>query len=206
MPMIIENPSEVLHRSSFLFCDNISRVDFRLFGVLALYLGLEFSDDLSRIIDTFQQSTHRNSTDQCKLAAMIQLCTSMYNVYLERVSNHLCSMRSAELSVSYIVLSTLGYGNVDEDTARLQLDSDCGIVNVVADRVLSFLQVPNSLSVTAHGVEVQYGGIHSALDQISYSVTVSSPSNNDSELDFSSDDSIFSHYFSSSSSSSDSTY
>lgn len=203
MPMVIEYPREVLHRCSFLYCDNISQVDFRLFGALAPYLGLEFSDDLSRIIDTFQQSTQRNSTDQCKLAAMIQLCTSMYNVYLERVSDHLCSMRSAKLSVSYTILSTLCYGNVDEDTARLQLDLDYGIVNVVVDRVLSFLQVPDSLSIVAHGVEVKYRGIHKALDQISYNVAVSSPSDNESDLDFSSDDSIFSRY---SSSSSDSTY
>ena len=55
--------------------------------------------------------------------------------------------------------------------------------------------MPNSLSVTAHGVEVQYGGIHSALDQISYSVTVSSPSKNESELDFSSMKYIFSFQF-----------
>eukprot|EP00986_Skeletonema_menzelii_P019792 scaffold29125_cov177-Skeletonema_menzelii.AAC.1 len=153
MPLIIGNPNEVLHRSSFLYCDNISRVDFRLFDVLALYLGREFSDDLSRIIGTFQQSTHTNSTSYQGNLAMTQLCTSMYNVYLERISNHLRSMRSAELSVSYIVLSTLGYGNFDEDAARRQLDLDYGIVNVVADRVLSFLHVPDSLSIVAHGVE-----------------------------------------------------
>ena len=84
----------------------------------------------------------------------------------------------------------------------LWLGSVCFSVQAVS--VLSFLlQVPNSLSVTAHGAEVQYGGIHSVLDQISYSVTVSSPSNNESESDFTSDDSIFSHF---SSSSSESTY
>ena len=63
--------------------------------------------------------------------------------------------------------------------------------------LFTFLQVPNSLSVTAHGVEVQYGSIHSALDQIrSYSVTVSSPSNNESELDFSFDETEYDYLIS----------
>ena len=69
-------------------------------------------------------------------------------------------MDVATLIISRIVLNLTSrhspHHHIDEDVVSSQLEEESSIANIVSQRVMSFLKLPKSLDITAHGVEVEY--------------------------------------------------
>lgn len=151
MPLINSSYDDVLQPNVFFGCNRIIQVELRLTCALIPYLGEGINDDIHRITDVFR-ATPRNKT-----AAMKEWIISMNDVYYRRIYMHYHSMSVAECIISLIVLNTTSDDDhcVDDKIIRREL-TGCGIVKNIAGQVMSYIQLPTSMHIMAHGVEVEY--------------------------------------------------
>ncbi len=146
---------DVIRPNAFFGCNQISQVDLRLPNKLVPYVGEEIIADISRITNVFH-ATVRNKT-----GAMRVWSKQANDLCLRRIQIHFDRMSAAEFSMARIVLLTLG-DRFDYMYVRQHFNGGFGfsIVEIVAQQVISFLKLPDSLKFTANGAEGEYYQLH----------------------------------------------
>ena len=145
---------DILSSDAFYGCNQISQVDMRFTDKVVPYIGTEIYEKFIRLTNVFR-ATHRDKT-----TALKRLKSAMRHRLYEYITSHYRLMDVAVFEISRIVLGlTSSYDSlhhIDEDVVSTQLDEDFSIANIVSQQVMSFIKLPETLNIIAHGVQVEY--------------------------------------------------